>query len=182
MTGDADVRADPVGYAPVEPAAGTGRSAYRTRVLDVVGLIARVGLGVVLIAAGLPKMLDVTGSVQNVLAYELFGYGTARLIGTMLPVVEIVLGVLLVLGLFTRAAAAAGGLLMVVFIAGIASAWARGLAIDCGCFGTGGPVEPGETAYLLDILRDLLFLAMAAWLVLRPRTPFALDTLITKGR
>lgn len=182
MTQDADVRDDPAGRAPAAPAPGAGQAAGRTRVLDVVGLVARVGLGVVLIAAGLPKIMDVTGAVQNVLAYELFDYGTARVLGTVLPVVEIVLGVLLVLGLFTRAAAAAGGLLMVVFIDGIASAWARGLAIDCGCFGTGGPVEPGETTYLLDILRDLLFLAMAAWLVLRPRTPFALDTLITKGR
>ncbi|WP_238154601.1 MauE/DoxX family redox-associated membrane protein [Ornithinimicrobium sufpigmenti] len=192
MTHDADLRTDPAD-AGAEPVRGGGEAAYRSRSgmvgklgkvgwVTMAGLLARVGLGVVLIAAGLPKLMDVTGSVQNVMAYELFDYGTARFIGTMLPVVEIVLGVLLVLGLFTRAAAAAGGLLMIVFIAGIASAWARGLTIDCGCFGSGGPVEPGETTYLLDILRDLLFLAMAAWLVVRPRTPLALDTLITKGR
>lgn len=180
MSPDADLRTSPApDQGEVTPA--HGRTAYRTRVLDGLGLVARLVLGGVLIAAGIPKILDVTGSIQNVLAYELFDYEVARLIGTLLPVVEIALGVLLVLGLLTRAAGAAGGLLMIVFIVGIISAWSRGLAIDCGCFGTGGPVDAGETTYLLDIVRDLVFLALAAWLVVRPRTPFALDNLM-KGR
>jgi uncharacterized membrane protein YphA (DoxX/SURF4 family) len=184
MSGDAGLRTDPAHHAPGDQAPPSGRTTYRApaRVLDLVGLVARLVLGGVLVAAGLPKVTDLTGSVQNVLAYELFDYGTARLIGTVLPVLEIALGVLLVLGLLTRAAAAAGGLLMVVFIAGIVSAWSRGLAIDCGCFGTGGPVDPEETTYLVDIVRDLVLLALAAWLVVRPRTPLALDTLLTKGR
>lgn len=184
MSAEADLRTDPGHDAPDGRETAPGRTAYpaSARVLDGVGLVARLVLGGVLIAAGLPKLMDVTGSIQNVLAYELFDYEVARLIGTMLPVVEILLGVLLVLGLFTRAAAAAGGLLMVVFIVGIISAWSRGLAIDCGCFGTGGPVDPEETTYLFDIVRDLVFLALAAWLVVRPRTLFALDTLLQKGR
>lgn len=182
MSADADLGTSPDHRTPGEGAEPPGRTAYRARILDGVGLVARLVLGGVLIAAGLPKALDRTGSIQNVLAYELFDYETARLIGTLLPVLEIGLGVLLVLGLLTRAAAAAGGLLMVIFIAGIISAWSRGLAIDCGCFGTGGPVSPEETTYLLDIVRDIAFLGLAAWLVVRPRTLIALDTLIPKGR
>lgn len=184
MSGDAGLRTDRAHDAVGDQEPTSGRGAYlaSARSLDLVGLAARLVLGGVLIAAGLPKAMDLTGSVQNVLAYELFDYGTARLIGTVLPVLEIALGLLLVVGLLTRAAAAAGGLLMLVFIAGIVSAWSRGLAIDCGCFGTGGPVDPEETTYLVDILRDLVLLALAAWLVVRPRTPLALDTLPTKGR
>ena len=41
----------------------------------------------------------------------------------------------------------ATAVLLVVFIAAVASAAARGLSIDCGCFGGGGPVPPGQTAY-----------------------------------
>lgn len=146
-----------------------------------VGLVARLAVGGVLLVAGLLKITDLTGSVQSVMAYELFSYPVARLIGSMLPVVEIAVGLLLVVGLLTRGAAAVGGLLMLVFVAGIVSAWSRGLAIDCGCFGTGGPVDPEDTAYLPDILRDLGLLALSAWLVVRPRTPLALDSLL-KGR
>ena len=75
----------------------------------------------------------------------------------------------------TRATGIVSALLMLVFIAGIASAWARGLAIDCGCFGTGGPVDADETAYGLDIARDLGFMALGLFLAIWPRSRFALD-------
>jgi uncharacterized membrane protein YphA (DoxX/SURF4 family) len=147
-----------------------------------VGLVARLALGGVLLAAGLLKVGDLTGSVQSVLAYELFSYPVARFLGTVLPVVEIAVGLLLVVGLLTRASAVVGGVLMLAFIAGIASAWSRGLTIDCGCFGTGGPVDPDDTRYLTEIARDLGLLALAAWLVARPHTPWSVDGLLTKGR
>ena len=152
--------------------------------MEAVGPVAQgcVADGGVLLVAGAVKIVDITGSVQSVLAYQLFSYEAARVVGTMLPVVEIAVGLLLLTGLLTRAAAAAGALLMVVFIAGVASAWARGLTIDCGCFGTGGPVDPEDTRYLSEILRDVGLLALGAWLVVRPRTPLSLDALLTKGR
>lgn len=172
--------------APVVEMTGgeTGRAdAPKHRgLLDLVGLLARLGLGTVMIVAGLPKLLDLTGSVQNVIAYQLFSYDVARAIGIFLPVVEIALGVLLVVGLLTRPVAAVTGALMLVFIAGIISAWARGLSIDCGCFGTGGPVDPDETTYVTSIVRDVGFLLLAVWLTLRPRTPWSLDQLLRKGR
>ncbi|GAA4887262.1 MauE/DoxX family redox-associated membrane protein [Serinicoccus chungangensis] len=155
-----------------QPVRGVGSG---SRLPDVVGLVLRLGLAGVLGYAGWTKVVDLTGSVQNVLAYDLFGYEVSRAVGVLLPVLELALAVLLLLGLLTRGAAAASAVLMVVFVAGIASAWVRGLSIDCGCFGTGGPVAPEETRYLSEMLRDVGFLAMAAWLVVRPRTPFSLD-------
>jgi hypothetical protein len=69
-----------------------------------------------------------------------------------------------------------------VFIAGVTQAWARGLSIDCGCFGGGGTVAPGATAYLQEIVRDVGFLAMAAWLVARPHSLLSMDARLTAGR
>ena len=66
-------------------------------------------------------------------------------------------------------------LLPIAFILGIASAWARGLSIDCGCFGGGGEVGANDTKYPQEIARDVLFAAAGLWLVWRPRTPFSLD-------
>ncbi|GAA1156997.1 MauE/DoxX family redox-associated membrane protein [Ornithinicoccus hortensis] len=153
----------------------------RDRALGLVGLVARLLLGGVLLVAGWLKVRDLTGSAQSVVAYELFPYEISRMVGTMLPVLEIALGLLLILGLFTRVSAALGGLLMIVFIAGIVSAWARGLSIDCGCFGTGGPVTPGQEQYLPEILRDLGLAVAAGWLVVRPGTPWALDALLPQS-
>jgi uncharacterized membrane protein YphA (DoxX/SURF4 family) len=150
----------------------------RERVLDLVGLVCRLSLGGVILAAGLLKVTDPTGSIQSVVAYRLFDYRVAEMVGLMLPVIEIALGLLLIVGLLTRWSGLAGALLMVVFIAGIASAWARGLSIDCGCFGTGGPVDPEDTAYLQEIVRDAALAAAGLWLVVRPRSLLALDTLL----
>lgn len=147
----------------------------RSRWLDLVGLLARLALGGVLLVAGALKIGDPTGSIQSVVAYRLVDYRLAEMIGLMLPVVEIALGALLLIGLLTRWSALLGGLLMLVFIAGIVSAWARGLSIDCGCFGSGGPVAPSETAYLSEILRDAGLAAAGAWLVARPRSLASLD-------
>ena len=66
------------------------------------------------------------------------------------------------LGLLTRAMAAVSALLFVAFIIGIASAWARGLEIDCGCFGGGGQLDGASAKYPGEIARDVgLLLAVA---------------------
>lgn len=146
-----------------------------------VGTVARLLLGGTLVVAGALKAVDVTGAVASVRAYDLLPQGLATAMGYTLPFLEIAVGVLLVVGLFTRVAAAVGALLMVMFVVGIASAWARGLNIDCGCFGTGGTVAAGQTKYLQDILRDGgLFLA-GLFLLWRPRTRLSLDGMLRGG-
>ena len=145
------------------------------RLADLIGLLARLILGVVLIWAGAVKVTRPALSAQAVRAFQILPYDFAGYVGYALPVVEILVGMILVAGLLTRAAAVVSGLLMLAFMIGIASAWARGLSIDCGCFGGGGAVAASETRYLLDILRDAGLVACAAWLVARPRTAYSLD-------
>ena len=111
-------------------------------------------------------------------AFEIFPTDLAGYIGLALPFVEILLGALLILGLFTRPVAIVSTLLMVAFIIGIAQAWARGLTIDCGCFGGGGQVAAGETKYGTDIARDATFALAGAWLWWRPRSLASLDRLL----
>ena len=69
-------------------------------------------------------------------------------------------------------------LLFVAFIIGIASAWARGLQIDCGCFGGGGFDADATAKYPWEIARDVGLLLLSLWLVWRPRTRLALDSLL----
>jgi uncharacterized membrane protein YphA (DoxX/SURF4 family) len=144
--------------------------------LPIISTVARLVLGVVLLVAGALKVADPVASEQAVAAYELLPQALVAPVGWALPFAEVALGLLLIVGYGTRVAAFAGGVLMVLFIAAVGSAWARGLTIDCGCFGGGGQVAPGETKYLQEILRDLGLLVLAAWLVRFPRSRFALDT------
>lgn len=142
------------------------------------GLLARLVTGGVWIAAGAVKLPDPYASVQAVRAYEILPASAAETAGYLLPVVEIVIGVALVLGLLTRGAAVASGLLFVVFIAGIASVWARGLEIDCGCFGGGGYDPDATSNYPWEIARDLALLALSGYLVWLRTSRLALDNLL----
>ncbi len=148
------------------------------RLKDVVGLGARLLLGGVLIWAGASKVGKPLTSERAVQAYEIFPMDLAGWIGLALPFVEVVLGVLLVLGLFTRPVAIISTLLMLAFIVGISQAWARGLTIDCGCFGGGGQVGADETRYPQEIARDAGFVLAGAWLCWRPRSLASLDRIL----
>ncbi|MEO7422037.1 MAG: MauE/DoxX family redox-associated membrane protein [Ornithinibacter sp.] len=154
------------------------RSARSERTKGVVGLGARLFLGVVLIWAGAAKIGHPLTSQRAVQAYEILPDSIANPVGLALPFIEVVLGVLLVLGLFTRIAAAGGTLLMVAFIIGIAQAWARGLTIDCGCFGGGGQIGVNDTKYPQEIARDASFALAGAWLWWRPQSSASLDRLL----
>lgn len=149
---------------------------------DVLGLLARLVLGGFVLVAGLLKVAELETSARAVRAYQLLPYDLAGYVGYALPILEVAVGALLVLGLFTRGGAAVGGVLMAVFIVGIASAWARGLSIDCGCFGTGGTIAAAQTQYPQEIARDVGLLACAVLLVLRPRTALSLEQLLFPDR
>ena len=140
-----------------------------------IGLVARLTLGGVLFAAGYLKVGTPDESQMAVRAYEMLPISLANLLGLILPFVEVVIGALLILGALTRVMAALGGFTMFIFIIAIAQAWARGLNIDCGCFGGGGAVEPGQTKYLQEILRDIGLVFLATHLIRYPSTKFSLD-------
>jgi uncharacterized membrane protein YphA (DoxX/SURF4 family) len=147
----------------------------RARLLDAVGTLARVGLAAVWLVSGLLKAMDPDQTYVAVRAYDVLPAVGVEVVAALLPWVELALGMLLLAGVGTRLVAALSAGLLVVFVAGVAQAWARGLSIDCGCFGGGGAVEPGETTYVQELMRDAGFLLMAGWLVARPSTLLALD-------
>lgn len=149
--------------------AGGGRRA------DLVGLVARLVLGGVLIVSGGLKVTSPAVSARAVRAFQILPFDVAGYVGYALPILEVLVGLLLIVGLFTRASAAVGGLLMVAFVIGITSAWIRGLSIDCGCFGGGGTIGAAQTQYGRDILRDAALAFCALWLVIRSRTTFSFD-------
>ena len=164
---------DPSYTVPVSDTSAV--SLYRRPWQEWVTLAARLVLGVTVLVAGLLKVTRLDASVQSVRLYQILPWDFAGFVGTALPILEVVVGLLLITGTFTRVSAVVGSLLMLAFIIGIASVWARGISIDCGCFGGGGAIEASKTQYPLEILRDTGLLLAGAWTVWRPRAPFAVD-------
>jgi uncharacterized membrane protein YphA (DoxX/SURF4 family) len=140
-----------------------------------IGFALRVLVGGVWIVAGALKLPDPAASVRAVRAYQLLPEAIVPTIGYALPIIELLVGITLVVGLLVRIGALLSAILFVAFIVGISSAWARGLQIDCGCFGGGGFDAQAREKYPWEIARDFGLLFASAWLVWRPRSPWALD-------
>lgn len=140
-----------------------------------IGTAVRIGLAVVWAWAGLAKISDPAAAAQAVRVYRLLPEALVKPFGYGLPFLELALALLLLVGLGTRIAAVISGVLLLVYIGSIASVWARGISIDCGCFGGGGAVAASKTQYWQEILRDCGFLLLSGWLIRRPKTRVSLD-------
>lgn len=146
------------------------------------GIVARLVVGGVWIAAGALKLPDPTESVRAVRGYRLLPEAVVPAIGHGLPILELIVGVCLVLGLLVRPMAVVSTLMLLAFVVGISSAWARGLSIECGCFGGGGGSVPrASEKYFWDLLRDFGLMLLSGWLVYRPTTRWALDSALIRG-
>ncbi|MEV4603574.1 MauE/DoxX family redox-associated membrane protein [Amycolatopsis sp. NPDC049253] len=150
--------------------------------LDTIGTLARLGLAAVWLISGAIKLAAPGQTFIAVQAYDVLPSALVRPVATALPLVELVLGLLLLFGLATRWVATAALVMLAVLVAGIAQSWARGLSIDCGCFGGGGHVAAGQTEYPQEILRDTGFAVLAVWLMVRPRSLFSVDGWLGWGR
>jgi uncharacterized membrane protein YphA (DoxX/SURF4 family) len=135
---------------------------------------ARAVLGGVFVVAGLIKLPDPAAAERAVRAYRLLPEGLVAPAAFGLPVLEIAVGLALLAGVFVRTAAVVSAVMLAGYIAAVASVWARGLSIDCGCFGGGGQVAAGQTNYAGEIARDAALLVVALALARWPRSRLAL--------
>ncbi len=146
---------------------------FNAQYQSIITLIARLVVGGVLLVAGGLKAFKPSEAASAVAAYKILPNNIAHVIGYALPWLEIAVAILLIIGLSARFAAIVSGAIMVVFVAAIISVWARGLLIDCGCFGGGGAIDPAKAAevhrtYFLEILRDLGLALLSLYLYFFP--------------
>ena len=140
-------------------------------------LVVRLALGSLFLYTGIVKALDLTATAQAVSGYAVLPGYLLYPAAFWLIFFEIAFGLLLLLGLFTRPAAAGVAVLTVIFMAALIQAKARGLDITCGCFRAS---TTGNEVTLFDILRDLPILAVAIYLAARPSGPWGLDRLLAE--
>lgn len=137
--------------------------------------LVRLSMAVILVAAAIPKMLDIPQSIRAVSAYRLLPETIVPFVGTALPFFELTLALFLFAGLFTRLSAIVWLLMMAGFVTGVIWAWSQGLSIDCGCFGGGGEVAEGTTNYPMHMLERVGFIALGTFLAIWPRSRLSAD-------
>ena len=145
--------------------------ASRERAVPALGLAIRLGAAAIWLAAGGAKIADLTHFHAQVDQYRLLPGWLEAPFAYTLPFVEVLVGLYLLLGLLTRIAAILACALMVLFVIAQAQAWARGLSLDCGCFGT----LTRERIGLWTILRDIALGLPTLVIALRPARLLSLD-------
>lgn len=134
----------------------------------LVVLGARLVLAALFAAAAVPKILDPVSFARDVENYHLLSPELVALVAVALPPLELVLALALLTGVHARGAALVTGGLLLAFAAGMAQAIARGIDLDCGCFGSAMAMEVSGWT----IARNLV-LTLLAWLVAAaPDVPF----------
>jgi uncharacterized membrane protein YphA (DoxX/SURF4 family) len=136
-----------------------------------VGLALRLAAAGVWLVAGAAKFPELETFRLQVEGYDVLPSALVTPFAYALPFVEVGLGLYLSVGLFVRGVALLGTLLMAVFLAAQVQAWARGLVLDCGCFGALGHERVGGGTVLRDLALGIPTFVMLA----RPARRFSLD-------
>jgi uncharacterized membrane protein YphA (DoxX/SURF4 family) len=122
--------------------------------------VLRLLVGGVLAYAGLSKLPAAWSFAETLANYRLLPAQGNQIFAVVLPWCEVLTAIMLICGAWTRAAALASSLLFTAFGAAVISALARGLDIDCGCFGTDNAARLGIQTLAIDLVCLGLSLAL----------------------
>jgi len=127
-------------------------------------LALRIALGGVFIYAGATKISNPQAFADSIATFQLLPNQLTNIVALALPPFEVLLGVILIIGWKTRASSIAAAGLSLVFVIALGQAIARGIVVDCGCFGSG---EPSLAKTWMSFGRACLLLAASSWLYFR---------------
>jgi uncharacterized membrane protein YphA (DoxX/SURF4 family) len=127
--------------------------------------ICQVVTGVLFAWAGLAKIGDLRGFAEQIHNFRMIPIPLENLVAISLPWIELVAAMALVFGVRARAGAGLATGMLAVFTVAVLVALARGLDIECGCFGTHDATRVGW----VKVGQNLLMLALAFVGVLRAR-------------
>jgi uncharacterized membrane protein YphA (DoxX/SURF4 family) len=112
-------------------------------------LVLRVLLGVIFVYAAYSKLKDPWALfAMSIDSYGILPLRWVEFVARTLPWFELLLGVLLIAGIFRRVTTVATSLLLLTFFSLMLRAHFKGMEINCGCFG------PGEVISWKTMLRD----------------------------
>lgn len=124
-------------------------------------LVLRLALGLTLVVAGTLKVGHAAALASSIAGFRLLPADLTTLLALALPYIEILLGIYLLVGLFTRTVAWVCTVQFVLYAAAIASAVVRGIPANCGCFGPGDAATADWPHVAFDLVLALACLVIA---------------------
>ena len=138
------------------------------------GFAIRMVAAAVWLTAGIAKLADLAHFKEQVTKYDLLPHAVVAPFAYGLPFLETGVGLYLLVGLFVPATAIVTSVLMVIFLIAQGQAWARGLRLDCGCFGSLAPQKASHVG-LWTMLRDVALGIPGVVLIVAPARLWSLD-------
>jgi uncharacterized membrane protein YphA (DoxX/SURF4 family) len=129
--------------------------------------IAQTLVALVFLAAALGKIGDAATFARQIHYFRLLPPALENLLAMTLPWIELVAALAILFRVRPRAGSAVIAALMGLFVFVVAAALARGLDIECGCFGTADASRVGTA----KILENIGLLALSLIACLRPVSP-----------
>jgi len=127
-------------------------------------LALRLTIGGIFLYAGTTKIINPQAFADSIATFKMLPVQVINIVALGLPPFEILLGLMLISGWKARAASLAVAGLAIVFGIALGQALIRGLAVDCGCFGSG---EPSVLKTWASFGRALLLFAGSFWVLRR---------------
>jgi putative oxidoreductase len=121
-----------------------------------VELVARLVLGSIFIYASYHKILAPDEFAKIVYGYDLFPSETINLIAIIIPFIELISGIALIIGIYTRSAAIIIIGMLAAFVIAISINIIRGHEFDCGCFSSDTSQAVNSAWQTLG--RDMIFM------------------------
>lgn len=140
-----------------------------------VSLVLRLAVGGVFIFSGYTKILDVNETIRSVRNYQLLPEAIVPTVGSALPILELLLAALLLVGVVSRISAVVTFLLSLAFFFGVSWAWAHGYKIECGCFGNGGFTSNPVPGFVRELVLNGFIMIACAWLFRRGPGRWSVD-------
>lgn len=135
----------------------------KQQIFKWVAFLSRIGLGMLWIVTGTTKVGKIGSTTQSIEAYQIFTFEWSRFLAHIIGPVEIVGGVLLLVGCAISFCSIASISALTLFVVGLTQALLRGFSIDCGCFGA-GDLAGSQLDMEIAILRDLVLIGLT-WVV-----------------
>ena len=125
--------------------------------MRLLGIFARMALGFVFLFAAWDKIVDPAAFAKIIRNYQILPDMLIYGVALVLPWIEVVVGMCLITGLFSRGAGFSATLMMAVFLAAMAWAVHKGISTQCGCFTT----KADDAISARTFIRDGSILALA---------------------
>lgn len=124
-------------------------------------LLFRIFLGLLFIYAGIEKISDPAAFSNAIYNYKLLPFSLVNFFAITLPWIELSAGLLLLFGVYVKENSSIIAALLIIFFIAIAISLARGLNIECGCFGT----STGAKVGLIKLVENLVLILASSLLM-----------------